>query len=63
MSTNDKKEINSAEQPEGIDVSNVTFDPDGKVNGLTDEALDGVAGGLMDSNNGSCPQANVGSCG
>jgi len=65
MSTNDKKETVSVEQPEGIDVSNVTFDPNGKVDGLAEDVLDSVSGGLApvdDSNNGQCPQANVGSC-
>jgi len=63
MSTNDKKDDITPEQAEGIDVSNVTFDPNGKVGGLSDDVLDAVAGGLMDdSNNGQCPQANVGSC-
>jgi hypothetical protein len=46
MSTNEKKET-SVEKQEGIDVSNVNFDPNGQVDGLDDSVLDDAAGGVL----------------
>lgn len=39
---------------QGIDVDNINFDEDGEANGLDDDILDSIAGGLQEDN-GNCP--------
>jgi len=39
----------AADVQEGIDIKKVTFDENGEVAGLDDEALKGIAGGLQNA--------------
>jgi hypothetical protein len=66
MSTSDKysekdEDKKGTEQVKGVDLTNLAFTPDGAVQGLPDEALDSVTGGLMSTNTDcNCTDTNVG---
>lgn len=58
MQNNEQKPV---DEKEGINVDNVTFDQDGNVDGLSDDALDSIAGGIMSDSedvNGNCGCTN-----
>lgn len=45
---------NEVKKEDGVEVDNVTFDANGELVGLDPEILDGVAGGLVESNGSGC---------
>jgi hypothetical protein len=69
MSTNDKEgkqepDKKGADQGKGVDLTNIDFTQDGTMQGLPDEDLDTLTGGLMTTNY-MCPcgDPNSAQCG
>jgi hypothetical protein len=52
----------TANKPDGIEVDTITFDVNGEPEGLDDESLDGVAGGVAMPNYSECNLNPNGGC-